>query len=111
MDQFPEFVTQLPELDLPFDGVNGYLLQGQKQQVAFVAFHEETEVPEHSHRAQWEICVGGEARLRMGGEEKTIRAGDSFYIPEGVEHGATVGAGYRAVIIFDQVDRYHAKER
>ena len=110
MDHFPEFVTQLPELELPFEGVSGHLLQGESQQVAFVEFYEDTEVPEHSHRAQWEIAVAGEVRLRMGGEERTIRAGESFFIPEGVEHGATVKAGYRAVIIFDQADRYQAKK-
>ena len=109
MDRFPDFVTQLPELELPFEGVSGHLLQGENQQVAFVEFHADTEVPEHSHRAQWEFAVSGEVSLRMEGQERTIRAGESFFIPEGVEHGATVKAGYRAVIIFDQADRYQAK--
>jgi quercetin dioxygenase-like cupin family protein len=111
MNHFPEFVTQLPDLELPFEGVSGHLLQGERQQVAFVEFHADTEVPEHSHRAQWEIAVAGEVRLRMGGEERTIRAGESFFIPEGVVHGATVKAGYRAVIIFDEANRYQAKRR
>ena len=109
MDRFPDFVNEMPELELPFEGVTGHLLQGEGHQVAFVEFHEDTEVPEHSHRAQWELAVAGEVRLRMGGEERVIRAGESFFIPEGVEHGATVSAGYRAVIVFDQADRYQAK--
>jgi quercetin dioxygenase-like cupin family protein len=109
MERFPDFVTGLPELELPFEGVSGHLLQGERQQVVFVHFHQDTEVPEHSHRAQWEIAVAGEVRLRMAGEERTIRAGENFFIPEGVEHGASVRAGYRAVIIFDQADRYRAK--
>ena len=106
---FPEFITRLPELEVPFEGASGYLLQGQDTQVAFIHFETDTPVPEHSHRAQWELVIDGEVTLRREGTETTYRRGDSFYIPEGVEHGARVCAGYRAVIFFDQSDRYRAK--
>jgi quercetin dioxygenase-like cupin family protein len=109
MKDFPEFITNLPELDMPFDGVSGHLLQGESQQVAFARFDKDTEVAMHSHRAQWELVVAGEMRLTMEGQEKTYRQGQSFYIPEGVEHAGKVKAGYRAVIFFDQRDRYQAK--
>lgn len=109
MDDFPEFITELPELDISLDGVSGHLLQGENQQVAFVRFEKETVVPEHSHAAQWELVVTGEVRLSVEGAERTYREGQSFYIPEGAVHGAVVGAGYRAVIFFDQADRYQAK--
>ncbi len=109
MQDFPEFVTKLPEIDIPFDGVSGHLLQGETQQAVFVHFAKDTVVPKHSHRAQWELVIASEVRLEMEGQERVCRAGDSFFIPEGVEHGATVKAGYRAVIFFDQADRYQAK--
>ena len=109
MDDFPEFIARLPELDISLEGVSGHLLQGQNQQVAFVRFQNEIDVPEHSHKAQWELVVAGEVRLRVHGEEKIYRAGESFYIPEGIVHGALVGAGYKAIIIFDQADRYGAR--
>ena len=63
----------------------------------------------HSHRAQWELVIAGEVRLTKEGQERTYREGESFYIPEGVEHAGKVKAGYRAVIFFDQIDRYKAK--
>lgn len=109
MSDFPEFITGLPELDIPFDGASGHLMQGTAQQAVFVRFERDVAVPAHSHRAQWELPIAGEVRLTMQGEEKTYRPGDSFYIPEGVEHSAVVSAGYRAIIFFDQVDRYQAK--
>lgn len=109
MKQFPEFIQTLPEVHLPFDGVSGWLMQGDTQQVVFLACHQSTDVPDHSHRSQWELVIDGEVELRIGGEAKTHRAGDSFYIPEGVEHGATIQAGYKAIVFFDQADRYSAK--
>jgi quercetin dioxygenase-like cupin family protein len=109
MQDFPSFIKQLPELDLPFGGASGHLLQGETQQVAFARFDEDVEVPTHSHRAQWELVIAGEVKLTMEGEERTYRQGESFYIPEGVEHAGHVRAGYRAIIFFDQNDRYRAK--
>ena len=69
MSDFPECITRLPELDIPFDGVSGHLLQGKDQQVALVRFEDETVVPEHSHAAQWELVVAGELRLTVDGVE------------------------------------------
>ena len=106
MNEFPPFVLDLPRIAIPLEGVTGYVIQGAHQQVTFVHFSEETVVPRHSHRAQWELVVTGEVRLEMEGREGTYHPGESFYIPEGIEHGAVVGADYRAIIIFDQPDRY-----
>ena len=109
MREFPNFLKKLPELDIPFDGVSGHLLQGESQQVAFVSFSTDTHVPEHSHRGQWELVIAGKMELQMKGESRTYQQGESFFIPDGVEHGANVTAGYRAVIFFDQADKYQAK--
>ena len=106
MDEFPPFVLDLPRIAIPLEGVTGCLIQGSHQQVAFVHFSEETVVPRHSHRAQWELAITGEVRLEVEGGTHTYGPGESFYIPEGIEHGALVGADYRAIIIFDQPDRY-----
>ncbi len=109
MNEFPGFITELPELDLPFEGVTGYLLQGETQQAVFLSFEAETVVPAHSHRAQWELVLAGEVDLAMDGKKTTMTAGQQFYIPAGVEHSALVRVGYRAIVFFDQPDRYHAK--
>ncbi len=109
MADFPDFVTRLPALDLPFEGVWGHLLQAERHQVAFVAFDRDTVVPPHRHRAQWELVVEGEVRLTTPDGDATYSAGQSFHLPADVEHGATVRAGYRAVVIFDQADRYRSR--
>ena len=109
MPDFPEFIRHLPQLEIPISGVTGNLLQGQNQQVAFVHFAADTVVPAHSHSAQWELVIDGQVRLRLAGEEKLFISGESFYIPAGVEHGATVNAGYRAVVFFDEPSRYTSK--
>lgn len=109
MEDFPQFIRELPEVDIPIDGVSGYILQGKDEQVAFLEFEVDAEIPEHSHHAQWELVVAGEVKLRMADEGRICTAGDSFFIPAGVVHSATVRAGYRSVVFFDQADRYRTK--
>ncbi len=89
--------------------MTGHLLQGANHQVAFLDFARDTVVPPHLHRAQWELVVAGEVRLRTSDGERTYTAGESFFIPEGVTHGAVISAGYRSVVFFDQADRYRAR--
>ena len=47
--------------------------------------------------------------MTIGGVTKTYRPGDSYSIPAGVEHGATVKAGTRAIDVFEEADRYTLK--
>ena len=105
----PSFVKDWPELDLPLAGARGWLLQGADQQVAFVEFAENVDVPAHSHREQWEFVVAGRVTLHIDGESRVYESGDNFFIPAGIEHAATVEAGYQAVIVFNEGDRYRAK--
>ncbi len=109
IDSFPEFLRGLPELDLPIPGARGWLLQGEAQQAVFVEFTETVDVPEHTHKEQWEIPVAGTVELRMEGTTTVHGAGDGFFIPAGVPHAATVHAGYKAIIFFNERDRYQAK--
>ena len=110
-DVFPEFIRSLPQIDLPLPGVTGWLVQGQDKQVVFVEFLEKVEVPDHAHEDQWELPVSGEVELRReGGPAELHSAGQPFFIPAGQVHGATVHAGYRAIIAFDAPDRYQVKK-
>jgi quercetin dioxygenase-like cupin family protein len=105
----PDFVRSLPEADLPFEGVKGWVLQGGAQQVVFLEFTQDVEVPEHSHREQWEFALRGSVTLRMNGEETRFGPGESFFIPAGVPHAASVEAGYQAMIVFNEPERYRTK--
>lgn len=100
----------MAEAALPFPTAKGWLVQGERQQVAFMEFSEPAAVPEHSHQEQWEFVISGSARLRMGGVEYEHGPGDNFFIPAGEPHSAEVSAGYRAIIIFNAPDRYQTKD-
>ena len=106
---FPEPILNLPEAQMPIPGCEGYLLQGEKQQIIFMAFSQDTEVPEHVHASQWEIVLQGQVELTIGGEKRVYAKGESFFIPEGTPHAAHMAAGYAAVAFFDQKDRYLPK--
>ena len=78
----------------------------------FVEFLETVEVPDHDHEDQWEMPLSGTVELRReGGPVQQHTAGQAFFIPAGQVHGATVHAGYRAIIAFDSPDRYEVKKQ
>jgi len=105
-ESIPDFLLNLPTIDIPIPGATGTLLQGVGQQVVFVEFDETVDVPEHSHQEQWEFVVTGKIELRIGGETIVHTTGDNFFVPADVSHGATVHAGYKALIVFNAPDRY-----
>jgi len=106
---YPEMIEQLPDVDLPYDGVRGKLLQAGDKQVVFFEIEPIGTVPLHTHGAQWGVVVEGEMELTIGGETKTYRAGDCYYVPAGVEHGATFKTHFKGIDVFDELDRYRAK--
>ena len=97
---YPEMITRLPRADLPFEGVRGWVSQAPDHQVVFFDIEPVGEVPPHSHGAQWGIVVEGEMELTIGGETRRYGPGDSYYIPEGVEHGARFFTRVRAIDVF-----------
>lgn len=109
LERFPDFIRALPEVDLPFPGARGWLIGGTSQQVVFVEFSETLEVPDHQHEEQWELVLAGTVDLHCDGTTTRYQSGDSFEIPAGEPHGATVQAGYKALIVFNAPDRYAVK--
>ncbi len=105
----PEFLKRNTEIELPFPGAVGWLLQGREQQVVFVEFKETVAVPEHSHAEQWEFALAGQVELRREGRSELFKAGDNFFVPAGQPHAATVYAGYMALIVFNEAGRYKPK--
>lgn len=106
---FPDFIRSLPEADLPFEGLRGWLQNGERGQLLFIETEAELEVAEHSHGNQWGIVVAGEMELTIGGETAIFRQGDSYYVPAGVKHGAVLRAGFRALDFFEGRERYQPK--
>jgi quercetin dioxygenase-like cupin family protein len=106
---FPEMLRNLPEIDVPVEGIRGWLLQSGTSQASFFDIAAHTTLPPHSHCAQWGILVEGEMVLTIGGRPHTIRKGDWYYIPAGVEHSATFPVRVHAIDVFDAPDRYMVK--
>jgi len=106
---FPNIIQHLPEPDIPFPGLKSWLLQGEDQQVLFMQFEQDVEVPEHAHEAQWGVVLDGIMELTVEGKITTLRNGDSYFIRPGQKHSARIFAGYKDINLFDQPDRYRAK--
>jgi len=108
---FPDIILRLPEADIPVEGVTGYLMQGDTQQIVFMSFSRDAEIPEHSHEAQWGVIIDGEIELTVDGKTRVLGRGDTYFIPGGVGHSAHAKKGYKDITLFDQVDRYPIKQK
>ena len=106
---FPDLIRNLPEVDVPLEGVRGWLLTGSNKQVVFFDIQAGAEVPPHSHCAQWGMVVEGEMTLTIGDDTRDYKKGDWYYIPEGVTHAARVNARMCVIDVFDAPDRYHPR--
>ena len=106
---FPEPILNLPEADIPLNGVKAHLFQGENYQIIFMEFEKDADVPEHSHESQWEIVLDGKVDYYENGVKHTYVRGDRFYIPAGTKHYAKVYAGYAAMAFFNQKERYKKK--
>jgi quercetin dioxygenase-like cupin family protein len=109
MDPFyPHEITGLPEADIPFDGVRGWLFQGRDHQIVFFEIELIGEVAPHSHGAQWGVVFEGEMEMTIGGVKRTYMKGDMYFIPEGVVHSARFNMKTWLMDFFADVDRYRA---
>jgi quercetin dioxygenase-like cupin family protein len=106
---FPEPILDLPETKISLEGVKAHLFQGENNQIIFMEFEKDVEIPEHSHDSQWEIVIAGKVDYYEGGVKHTYTKGDRFYIPKGTKHSAKVYAGYASVAFFNQKERYKKK--
>jgi quercetin dioxygenase-like cupin family protein len=109
MAGFPDIIRRLPVADSPIRGATLYLLQGPTASATFVEAAEDGVVPEHRHGAQWGIIVDGELHLTIGGQLKSYRRGEEYFVPAGVPHSASFKKGLRVIDFFDDPNRYHPK--
>ena len=107
---FPELIKNIPEADIPFNGVKGWISQSGNHQVVFMEIDAIGKVAEHKHGAQWGIVVEGEMDLTIGDGSRTYRKGDSYFIPDGVLHSATFKKKTWVMDFFADKDRYFVKK-
>ena len=108
--EFPSFVRSLPEASLPFEGLRGWLLQGNSGQVLFNESDVEVSVPDHSHGNQWGAVIDGKIEMTIGGQTRMFSRGDTYFIPAGTAHSARIYPGFRAVDYFEDKDRYGTRK-
>ncbi|MHC4118509.1 MAG: cupin domain-containing protein [Planctomycetota bacterium] len=106
---FPEPIRNLPEADIPLDGLKAYLSQSDSHQILFMEFDEDVEMPEHSHESQWGVVLEGKVDLTIEGVERTYTKGDRIFIPKGAKHSGKIYAGYSDISFFNEQDRYKRK--
>ena len=110
MDAFyPEIIQNLPEADIPFKGVQGRISQSENHQIVFFEIDAIGEVAEHKHGDQWGVVFEGEMELTIGGETRTYRKGDTYFIPEGVIHSAVFKKKTMLMDLFADKNRYGVK--
>jgi len=87
---FPEPILNLPEAEIPLNGVKAYLSQGKNYQIIFMEFKKDVVIPEHSHGSQWEIILEGKVDYWEEGIKYSYKKGDRFFIQKGKKHSANV---------------------
>ena len=106
---FPGLIKQLPQADIPFKGIQGWISQGGDHQVVFMEIEPIGKVAEHSHGAQWGIVVEGEMKLTINGITNIYRKGDHYFIPEGMIHSAEFTEKTYVIDYFADRERYKRK--
>jgi quercetin dioxygenase-like cupin family protein len=107
--EFPEFVRNLPQAEIPLEDVDAWILQGNENQVLLIEVAVEQHLPVHTHGDQWGIVIDGEMDLTIEGVTETYHRGDSYFIPAGAAHNAVLREGFRALDIFADRDRYRIR--
>jgi quercetin dioxygenase-like cupin family protein len=108
--KYPEVITRLPEADLPFEGVKGWILQADTSQLVFFEFEADAKVPKHSHGyAQWGIVIDGKMELTISGKPRVCGKGDEYVIPAGARHFVKFLSRTRVMDYFSEKNRYRAK--
>jgi len=106
---YPTIISTLPEADIPFEGVKGWLSQAEDHQIVFFEIEPIGEVTAHKRGAQWGVVFEGEMEFTIGGEAKTYRKGDHYFIPEGMMHSAVFKTKTWLMDFFADAHRYLPK--
>jgi len=107
---FPRLITKLPQANIAFKGVKGWLSQAKDHQLVFMDIAPIGEVAPHAHGAQWGIVVEGEMELTIGGKKHVFRKGDSYFIPKGTVHSARFTTRTFVIDFFADRNRYRPKK-
>ena len=106
---FPETILNLPEADIPIEGLKAHLAQGESFQILWKEFENDITLPEHAHERQWGVVLEGKIDLIIDDKNYSYEKGDRYFIPSGVKHSSKIHAGYADITFFNQPDRFKRK--
>lgn len=106
---FPDPIRNLPEADIPIDGIKAYLSQANDHQLIFMQFEKDVDLQEHSHAAQVGFVLQGKIELMIDGIIHAYNKGDIYYIPANIKHSGKIYAGYADITFFNEAGRYNKK--
>ena len=109
--EFPAFVHALPEADIPYKGLKGWLLAGENGQVLYAESDTEVLIPEHSHGEQWGVVIRGRIELTFQDRTRMLTRGDMYHIPSGATQRAHIFPGFRAIEHDAERNRYQVKKK
>ena len=107
---YPDVIKNLPEADIPFEGVRGWVSQSEDHQIVFFVIEAIGAVSEHKHGDQFGVVFEGEMDLTIGGKTKTYKKGDTYFVPAGVVHGAVFKKKTFLMDVFADKNRYLPKK-
>ena len=108
-NMFPDPIRNLPEANIPIDGIKAYLSQAADHQLIFMQFEKDADLPEHSHAAQVGFVLRGKIEIIIDGIKNEYGKGDIYFIPENEKHSGKIYAGYADITFFNESDRYKKK--
>ena len=102
-------IDRVPPLEI-FPGCRIRTPYGRNLMLSYVEIDAGAAVPEHSHpHEQAGYVLGGRVRFTIGGETRTLGAGDMFLIPPDVLHAVTAVDGPAVVLdVFSPVREDYA---
>jgi mannose-6-phosphate isomerase-like protein (cupin superfamily) len=106
MDDFPEFMkcpaNKIATSSQATPGVEGYVFDGADgSQMAFWTCPETAVSAPHVHEYdEYMMVAQGCYTLIIGGRRIPIKAGEEYFIPQGLWHGGEVIAGTRTIHAF-----------
>ena len=85
----------------PREGVTMRVFSGEKGMMVLFEIAPNVEIEVHSHlHEQMGTVLEGEITLKIGKEERILKAGDGYIAPSGVPHGAKTGTKGAKVLDF-----------
>lgn len=91
---------------MPETAVSANVRQSEHGLAVSFTFHEDVELPAHSHGARRGTVLAGQIAPTRDGKEQIIRPGESCMIDAGIVHSARVAAGSAVLDVFEEADRY-----